>query len=106
MHLGEYYQRIDQPENAIEEYSTAITLDPNNYEAYSKRATLKLALGSYQDAREDAQKAIYNNRRFFPAFVIRGIASFNLGNYGNFEYDFNIYLREAKKAQDYFFSGR
>lgn len=101
--LAAYYKVKNQTERAIEEYSAAINLDANNSEAFFHRAILKLSLGNNSDAQKDANKAIQNNRRYLEAHVIRGIASFNLGEYPRYEYDFNHYYKYAKLSKDFYF---
>lgn len=48
--LGEY-------QAALNAYTQALELDPNNVEAYNRRSTVRSALGDYQGALEDIEKA-------------------------------------------------
>jgi tetratricopeptide (TPR) repeat protein len=48
--LGEY-------QAALNAYTQALELDPNNIEAYNRRSTVRSALGDYQGALEDIEKA-------------------------------------------------
>jgi WD40 repeat protein len=43
-------------QKAIESYTTALKIDPNNSEAYNRRSTARSAIGDYQGAMEDLQK--------------------------------------------------
>lgn len=43
--------------DAIDSYTTAIKIDPNNFQAYNGRSTARSALGDYRGAMEDLQKA-------------------------------------------------
>jgi tetratricopeptide (TPR) repeat protein len=103
VNIAQYYQQTLQTEKAIEAYSEAIKIDANHQEAFYNRAILKLDLNNYQEAFKDAQKVIYNNKRFFKAYIIRGIASFNMNDYPKFEYDFNIYFQNADSQEDHYF---
>ncbi len=103
LNLAEYFFKINEKEKAIDHYTSSINLDPYNPEAYFKRAMLKLALGSDAEAQKDANKAILHNRRFYKAYVIRGIASYNMREMERHDNDFNQYLSIAKSAEDYHF---
>jgi tetratricopeptide (TPR) repeat protein len=103
VNLADYYLAKNQTEKANEAYTSALTLDPNNYRAYYQRAALKLSMGNYADAQKDAHKAILNFRRFLPAYVIRGISSCNLNEKSRFEYDFNYYLKAIKSPEENYF---
>jgi tetratricopeptide (TPR) repeat protein len=48
--LGDYH-------SAIEAYTEVLKLDPNNTEAYNRRSTARSAIGDYQGAMEDLEKA-------------------------------------------------
>lgn len=43
-------------QEAIESYTTALKIDPNNSEAYNRRSTARSAIGDYQGAMEDLQR--------------------------------------------------
>jgi WD40 repeat protein len=43
-------------QKAIESYTTALKIDPNNSEAYNRRSTARSAIGDYQGAMEDLQQ--------------------------------------------------
>ncbi|WP_309728301.1 tetratricopeptide repeat protein [Chamaesiphon sp. OTE_75_metabat_556] len=43
-------------QKAIESYTTALKIDPNNTEAYNRRSTARSAIGDYQGAMEDLQQ--------------------------------------------------
>ncbi len=101
--LAEYFFKINEREKAIDHYTSSINLDPYNPEAYFKRAILKLALGSDLEAQKDANRAILHNRRFYKAYVVRGIASYNMREMDRHDGDFNQYLSVANSSEDYYF---
>ena len=43
-------------QEAIESYTTALKIEPNNTEAYNRRSTARSAIGDYQGAMEDLQR--------------------------------------------------
>ncbi len=100
--LADYYRKNHENEKAVEEYSAAINLSPNNAQTYCRRASLKLSLGNNTDALKDANRAIYNDRRYWPAYIIRGIAYYNLDQKQKSEQDINRYLSQARRAEDYY----
>jgi len=103
LNLAYYYFKRDEKDKSIEHYTTSINLDPYNPEAYFRRAMLKITLGSDLEAQRDANRVILHNRRFQKAYVIRGIASYNLKETDRHEYDFQHYLSQARTADDYYF---
>jgi tetratricopeptide (TPR) repeat protein len=56
--LGAIYARKDMQEEAAEEYSIAIELDPENISAYVNRAEILLQHGEFEIAMEDLRAAI------------------------------------------------
>lgn len=56
--LGAIYARKDMQEEAAEEYSIAIELDPENISSYVNRAEILLQHGEFELAMEDLQSAI------------------------------------------------
>lgn len=56
--LGSIYQKQDNIEGAVEEYSIAIGLDPANTESYVNRAELLMRLGNFVQAASDFKSAI------------------------------------------------
>ncbi|HAS41629.1 MAG TPA: hypothetical protein DCS93_14200 [Microscillaceae bacterium] len=104
-HLADFYKDSRQTERAIEEYSAAIHLNPRNVHGLYNRANLRLTLGYYEKALEDAHRTILNNRRFIKAYVLRGIAKYYSGGNQevNMKKDLEKYLRFARKAEDFHF---
>ena len=56
--LGSIYQRQENIDGAIEEYSIAIGLDPANLEAYVNRGELLIRKGNFQIAAADFKSAL------------------------------------------------
>ena len=56
--LGSIYQKQDNIDGAIEEYSIAIGLDPANMEAYVNRGELLIRKGNFQQAAADFKNAL------------------------------------------------
>jgi len=56
--LGAIYARLDMQEEAAEEYTIAIELDPENIAAYVNRAEILLQHGEFEIAMEDLKNAI------------------------------------------------
>jgi tetratricopeptide (TPR) repeat protein len=60
--------KADATNDAIEDFSDAITLDPNLAEAYHQRAIARFAAGDSQGAISDLQAALQHEPRSFDAF--------------------------------------
>jgi tetratricopeptide (TPR) repeat protein len=56
MLLGNQLSASGNYTEAIESYTTALKIDPNNAEAYNRRSTARSAIGDYQGAMEDLQQ--------------------------------------------------
>jgi tetratricopeptide (TPR) repeat protein len=56
--LGAIYARLDMQEEAAEEYTIAIELDPENIAAYVNRAEILLQHGEFEIAMDDLKNAI------------------------------------------------
>ena len=104
-YLADFYRDGRQTEKAIEEYSAAIHLNPRNVHGLFNRAKLRLDIGIYKKALEDAHRTILNDRRFIKAYVLRGIAKYYSGvnQEVQMKNDLEKYLRLARKADDFHF---
>jgi tetratricopeptide (TPR) repeat protein len=66
----------DANQDAIEDFTAAITLDPNLAEAYHQRAIARYAAGDVHGAIADIQKTLQREPRSFAAFeTLAGIAA-------------------------------
>lgn len=72
--LGAIYWKMDMPEEAVEEYGTAITLDPKNIAAYTNRGEILLQHGEFEDALEDLKTAIELDKKGDDPFALRARA--------------------------------
>ena len=70
----------EEYETAITHYGTALSAEPNNDEAFSKRAAALLKLKRYTEAASDASAAV-KLRATPKALVRKGQATFALGEY-------------------------
>eukprot|EP00742_Colponemidia_sp_Colp-10_P003547 GILJ01003778.1.p1 GENE.GILJ01003778.1~~GILJ01003778.1.p1 ORF type:complete len:452 (+),score=86.34 GILJ01003778.1:48-1358(+) len=68
---------------AIESYSQAITLDPENAIYWSNRSFAQFKLGNYEAAVADATKAKSLDKKYMKAYFREGEAYIALGNYGD-----------------------
>ena len=80
---------LHQYKDAIEDFSTAIQLNPKYVDAYYSRGLAKLNLHQYKDAIEDNSKAIQLNPEYVDAYLNRGNAKLNLQQYADAIEDYN-----------------
>ncbi|KAK7489869.1 hypothetical protein BaRGS_00018891 [Batillaria attramentaria] len=74
-YISENYQR------AVELYSEALTGDSSSEDILVNRAQAYLKLNQYQDAIADCDKALVQNSKNVKAYLRKGTALFNLGDY-------------------------
>ena len=80
-------------QGAIDDYTKAIDVDPQNAYAYYNRGKAKYDLLDYQGAIADYTKAIEINPQFASAYSIRGMSKYLLG-------DLKGACDDARKAAD------
>jgi tetratricopeptide (TPR) repeat protein len=68
MSRGLREMKADAHKDAIEDFTDAITLDPNLAEAYHQRAIARFAAGDTQGAVADIQATLQHEPRSFAAF--------------------------------------
>lgn len=78
---ADQYQNNQDFYSAIEHYSAAIELDPENAELYHKRGWSKAHVGDIQGELEDWTKAIEYNPNFAQAYADRAVAKVTLMDY-------------------------
>jgi tetratricopeptide (TPR) repeat protein len=76
MKLQDYY-------GAIDDFTSAITINSNHVEAYLHRGKAKQFLQAYQDAINDCTKIIQINPKSVDAFYMRGILRIDFGDMKN-----------------------
>jgi TPR repeat protein len=64
---GEAYDGLNDPKNAVEEYSAAISMAPKYILALTKRGEAYLRMGNSEHAKADLEAALAINPRFKPA---------------------------------------
>ena len=74
---------------AIEYFNKAITINPNDADAYHNRGLAKYLLEDYAEAIEDYSEALKINPDFAAAYYNRGIVQIKLRNYHQAIEDFN-----------------
>lgn len=86
---GNRYYDLGQYEKAIESYSAAIDIQPNNAYFYNDRGRAYNSLGEYWKAISDFDKAIKLDTEFAVAYNNRGYAYNGLGEYDKAISDFD-----------------
>lgn len=71
----------DHFENAVDLYSQAIAINPNNPDLFSDRAQANIKLSNFTEAVSDANKAIELDASVAKAYLRKGTACFNLEEY-------------------------
>ena len=95
--LGYYYYEAGLYDKAIEAYTKAIYINPNDANAYSMRGSAYNEKGQYDRAIEDFNKAIEINPNDAFAYDMRGFAYFYKGDRGRATEDFNKATAIEKK---------
>ena len=72
---GSCYLKAGEPEKAVEDYSKAISLKPEDGDYYNSRAEAYLALGELENAKADIEKAVKLN----PKEAARYYDNFGMG---------------------------
>ncbi len=78
---GNFLLMLGQIDKAIEAYSHAITLNPNNADAYGNRGVAYVSKDDYDLAIEDFNKAIQLDPNDAVAYCNHGVAYVNKGDY-------------------------
>ena len=78
---GNFLLTLEQTDKAIEAYSHAITLNPNNAATYTNRGVAYTNKGEFDKAIVDYTKAIKLNPDFTQAYYNRGVAYYEEGEY-------------------------
>ena len=75
---GYSYARRTKYKDALAYYNKALSLDPNNPEAWYLRASLLIDTGKIKEALFDCEKAIALDPNYAPAWSKKGLALYNL----------------------------
>ncbi len=93
-----YRHKIQYDDNplynqAIRNYSRAISLEPGSAEAYFERGVCYALLNAWGEAVDDWDRALILNRDYYPAYLARGLARRKRGDMRGAEEDFREVLR-------------
>ena len=92
---------LDDLETAIEDYTQAARLNPNNSKTFYNLGVIHSRLGNKEKALEDYTQAIQLERDFAQAYLNRGIVHYELGDSQKANVDFhnakNLYLVHGKE---------
>jgi stress-induced-phosphoprotein 1 len=77
---GNNYFKNKQYEQAIQKYTEAIELDPNDVTFYSNRSACYAALSRWQEAADDGRQCIITDKSFVKGYFRAALALQNLGN--------------------------
>ena len=82
-------------DEAIKAYDKSIELNPNFYQAYNNRGSVKVRIGQYNSAIVDLNEALSYKSDFAEAYCNRGLAKINLNQYNSAieDYDRAITLK-------------
>ncbi len=75
---GHSYAKRTKYKEALAYYNKALSLDPNNPEAWYLRASVLIDTGKSQEALADCDKAIALDQNYAPAWSKKGLAYYNL----------------------------
>lgn len=74
---------LEQPEEALKDYSRGIELQPENYRAYSSRGFIKLVLRDFKGSLADSDVAIERNPKNYIPYGNKAVVWFIEKNYNN-----------------------
>ena len=90
---GNYYQQAGKYDLALADYTSALNLKENNYEALISRAGIYRMAGDFNLVIKDCDKAISINRNKAGAYINRGIAKSLLKNNDEAMKDFDMAIQ-------------
>ncbi|GAB4287560.1 MAG: hypothetical protein Fur0025_21130 [Oscillatoriaceae cyanobacterium] len=92
--------RTGDKQGAIQEFNSAIKLNPNNAEAYYKRANALYDMGDYQDAINDYTAALKINPSYVNSYFNRGLTYYEMGKYREAIADYTMAIKLDPKDAD------
>ena len=79
---GYRYMELDEFQNAINEFDKYISINPEYYNSWYFRGSCKYALGQFEEAIKDFDKALeLINPEDHNSLYFRGLSEFHLGRY-------------------------
>ena len=99
---GYAYRNLDQRDNEIADYTTAIGIDPKFTIAWYSRGVAFGSLGQWEKAVADYSKAIEIDRGYSDALISRGVAFGSLGQWDKAIADYSMAVKiNPNNAQAY-----
>ncbi|MBD2449349.1 tetratricopeptide repeat protein [Nostoc sp. FACHB-152] len=99
------YQRSGQMPQALEDLQKSVQLAPTLVNRLNL-ANLRIQLGQFKQVIEEMNQLIATEKSFFPAYLARGIAYYNLGQYENAIRDFILSLKIfPDQPEAYYYAG-
>jgi len=101
---GFCFEQTDQPEKALDDYSKAISINPNEAGHYSTRSGIYLALGETEKAKADLEKAVgMNQKDAAKYYCLFGVA---LEKYTGDKREAAKYLKKSIELGDFYGSAK
>ena len=92
---GERYAAEKRDDEALDEFATAISLDPKQWRAAHNRGVSYAMMGKYEEALEDFNRAIGLNRNYANTWYNRGELRYEKGDYEGAADDYTQAIRLA-----------
>lgn len=90
---GLAYDQMRDYESAVDDFTQALLLDPENHRAYNNRANSNRKLGRNRATLSDIENAIIRSPNDYQGYMIRGFANAALGNVRRAHGDWDIGFR-------------
>lgn len=100
--LGDAYFQIKEYDQALVKYDNALNIKSNDANALYGKANVYLIKKKFDDAQENANQAILNDKNLKAAYLVRAISYFKTGQISRAETDIDSYLDYAKRNEDYY----
>lgn len=99
------YQRAGQLPQALEDLRKSVQLAPTLINRLNL-ANVRIQLGQFKQVLEEMNQLIATEKSFFPAYLARGIAYYNLGQYETAIRDFVLSLKIfPEQPEAYYYAG-
>lgn len=96
---GDAFLKAGKYEDALQSFTSAIKLDPSNFNTYYKRAGIYLLRGKHKNGLDDLNKVLEKNPTFSQARLRRGKVKLTLGNFAEAEADLKQFLVEKPDSE-------
>jgi tetratricopeptide (TPR) repeat protein len=91
---------VAEMELAVDDYGSAIELDPQYAKAYNNRGNAYASLGSLEQALADYERALGLDESLDLTYFNRGVINYQLQNYEAAIADLEMYLELVPEAED------